>query len=242
MEGERPITTLFLLVSVDGKITTGDVDELDTDRDFSRLRGVREGLHRYYELEQELALVSFNSGRVLAKVGANERRWESDEPDVVTFIVVDSKPHLTTAGCEYLARRSRPLFLITANPAHPAIALAGRYPHIRTLLYADGIDFSDAMRRLRVDHGIERLTIQSGGGLNAHLLRLGLIDFVSLVMAPCLVGGRNTQSAIGSESLHSQADLRHLRALRLLGCGPLGDGYLHLRYEVINDTVIVGAR
>ena len=231
MDGERPITTLFLLVSVDGKITTGDADELDTDLDFSRLRGVREGLHRYYELERQLALVSFNSGRVLAKVGANERRWENDEPDVVTFIIVDSKPHLT--------RRSRPLFVITSNPAHPAFALTGRYPHIRTLLYPDGIDFPDAMRRLRVEHGIERLTVQSGGDLNAHLLRLGLIDFVSLVMAPCLVGGRNTQSAIGGESLRSQADLRHLRALRLLGCDQLGDGYLHLRYEVINDTVLV---
>ena len=31
---ERPITTLFMLMSVDGKISTGASDELDVDRDF----------------------------------------------------------------------------------------------------------------------------------------------------------------------------------------------------------------
>ena len=30
---DRPITTLFMLMSVDGKISTGATDELDMDRD-----------------------------------------------------------------------------------------------------------------------------------------------------------------------------------------------------------------
>jgi 2,5-diamino-6-(ribosylamino)-4(3H)-pyrimidinone 5'-phosphate reductase len=234
----RPITTLFLVQSLDGKITTGDVDELDTDLDFRRLHGVKEGLHRYYEIEEQIASFSFNSGRVLAKVGANERRWDSDEPDHVTFIIVDSRPHLTAGGCEYFARRSRALYVITSNRAHPIFGLADQYANVRTLLYPDGIDFCDALARLRGEFGIEKLTIQTGGELNAHLLRLGLIDYVSLVVAPCLIGGRDTQSLIGGESLHNQADLRHLRALRLIGCEPLGDSYLHLRYEVENQTVL----
>ena len=234
----RPITTLFLIQSVDGKITTGDADELDTDLDFRRLHGVKEGLHRYYEIEQQIANVSFNSGRVLAKVGANERRWESDEPDQVTFVIVDSRPHLTARGCEYYARRSHELYLITSNRDHPLFGLTDRYRDVRVLLYPDGIDFRDAMARLRGEFGIKKLTIQTGGELNAHLLRLGLIDYVSLVMAPCLIGGRDTQSLIGGDSLHSQDDLRNLRALRLLSCKRLGDSYLHLRYEVDNHTVL----
>ena len=40
----KPITTLFMLMSVDGKISTGAVDELDVDRDFPRINGVNEGL------------------------------------------------------------------------------------------------------------------------------------------------------------------------------------------------------
>lgn len=33
---DRPITTLFMLTSVDGKISTGSTDELDVDRDFPK--------------------------------------------------------------------------------------------------------------------------------------------------------------------------------------------------------------
>lgn len=67
----RSVTTLFLIQSVDGKVTTGDTDDLDIDRDFPRLGGVREGLSQYYELERRTDLVSFNSGRVQRKVGVN---------------------------------------------------------------------------------------------------------------------------------------------------------------------------
>ena len=49
---DRPITTLFMLMSVDGKISTGSSDERDVDRDFPKIPGVREGLHQYYEIEQ----------------------------------------------------------------------------------------------------------------------------------------------------------------------------------------------
>ena len=48
----KTITTLFMLMSVDGKISTGAVDELDVDRDFPRINGVKEGLYQYYEIEK----------------------------------------------------------------------------------------------------------------------------------------------------------------------------------------------
>ena len=51
----KPITTLFMLMSVDGKISTGAVDELDVDRDFPRINGVKEGLYQYYEIENTFA-------------------------------------------------------------------------------------------------------------------------------------------------------------------------------------------
>ncbi len=35
----RPITTLFMLMSVDGKISTGATDDLDIDKDFPKSRG-----------------------------------------------------------------------------------------------------------------------------------------------------------------------------------------------------------
>ena len=46
-----PITTLFMLMSVDGKISTGATDDLDIDKDFPKIAGVREGLHQYYDIK-----------------------------------------------------------------------------------------------------------------------------------------------------------------------------------------------
>jgi len=68
----RVETTLFLLVSVDGKITSGESDELDSDQDWRRIRGVKEGLHQYYGLEQRIAINSLNTGRVMEKIGINK--------------------------------------------------------------------------------------------------------------------------------------------------------------------------
>jgi len=55
---DRPVTTLFMIESLDGKISTGDVDELDVDKDFKRIVGVKEGLHQYYDLEKQTDLFS----------------------------------------------------------------------------------------------------------------------------------------------------------------------------------------
>ena len=57
----KPITTLFMLMSVDGKISTGAVDELDVDREFPRINGVTEGIYQYYEIEKTTDLWSLNS-------------------------------------------------------------------------------------------------------------------------------------------------------------------------------------
>ena len=40
---KRPINTLFMLMSLDGKINSGDSDELDVDRDWCKIDGVKEG-------------------------------------------------------------------------------------------------------------------------------------------------------------------------------------------------------
>lgn len=234
----RPITTLFLIESLDGKISTGDVDELDVDKDFKRIVGIKEGLPQYYELETRTDIFSFNNGKVQAKVGANERVWDKDEHDDVSFMVVDNKPHLNKAGSEYFARRSRNFYLITTNKNHPAYSLQSQYPSMRILPYDEKIDFVDVFRRFKEEFGIDRVTIQTGGTLNAELVRLKLIDFVSIVLAPCLVGGKDTQSLIGGESLRTQDDLKHIKALKLKSCDILENSYLHVQYEVINDTVI----
>lgn len=233
----KPRTSLYLLISLDGKISTGDTDTLDFDSDLSQIAGVKEGLHQYYDIEKTTDRVSFNSGKVQAKIGVNSRDLRIVKKENINFIVVDNKPHLNEHGCEYFALRSKTFYLITTNENHPAFTLQHRYNNVRTLLYVDTINFKDVFSRFRNEFNIRRVTIQTGGTMNAHLLQLGLIDHVSVVVAPCLIGGSKTQSMIGGESIHTLTELSRIKVMKLTKCQVLKNSYLHLEYDVVNSEM-----
>lgn len=224
---DRPVTTLFMLMSVDGKISTGSTDELDFDRDLPRLPGVREGLHQYYEIEQMTDLWSFNTGRVQVKMGVNEKEMPEKTP--VSFALLDNH-HLSKHGVRYFAARSRQAVIITSNPSHPAFHVPAENLHI---IYQEEPSLKDALRRLKSECGCDRLTVQSGGSVNSLFLREKLLDYVDIVMAPVLIGGRDTPTMIDGPSLKSVSQLQDAGILRLEKCSVLEDSYIRLQYRVV---------
>ena len=237
-DSSRTETTLFLLMSVDGKITSGESDTLDSDRDWRRIKGVREGLHQYYQIEQSIAIHSLNSGRVMAKIGVNTRTDRPEKDERLTFFIVDRKPHLDENGVRYLAQRVGKLYIVTNDQTHPAFGLRSSHDNLEIVLYAGDVDLADLLVKVRQEYGIEHLIIESGGTLNAEFVRRGLIDHVMIIVAPLLVGGRATSTLIDGTSLQNEAELAALKALRLVRCEVLEDSYLRLEYEVINPTII----
>ena len=225
----RPITTLFLLTSLDGKISTGATDALDMDRDLPKIKGVAEGLHQYYEIEQTTDLWSLNTGRVQAKMGVNEK--EMPKRSVVSFVLVDTK-HLTEHGVRYFSALSDKFVLITTNPEHPAFRVNEENVHV---IYQEELSLTDALTELYERFGCERITLQSGGTLNELFLREGLIDYVDIVVAPVLVGGKDTPTLIDGRSISSTDELSKLGALELIECKVLEDSYVRLKYKVIRD-------
>ncbi|MBO5998433.1 MAG: dihydrofolate reductase family protein [Lachnospiraceae bacterium] len=224
---ERPITTLFMLMSVDGKISTGSTEELDMDRDLPKISGVTEGLHQYYEIEQTTDLWSFNTGRVQAKMGVNEKEMPAGTP--VSFVLLDNH-HLTEHGVRYFCALSQQAVVITSNAAHPAFQVDADNLHI---LYQEKPSLGEALVRLKKEFGCERLTVQSGGTVNGLFLREKLFDYVDIVVAPVLVGGKDTPTLIDGASLESNKELSALGALKLMKCTVLEDSYIRLQYEVI---------
>ena len=126
----RPITTLFMLESLDGKISTGSNDSFDVDKDFIKIDGVKEGLHQYYELEENTDLFSLNTGRVMAKIGVNDKKEYHNKIDVVTFIIIDNKPHLNSNGIDYLCHWVGKVLLVTTNKEHCAFDLKSKYDNL----------------------------------------------------------------------------------------------------------------
>ena len=223
----RPITTLYMLISVDGKISTGATDEMDVDRDFPLIDGLKEGLHQYYEIEQTTDLWSFNTGRVQAKMGVNTKEMPARTP--VSFVLLDNH-HLTEHGVRYFCARSDQFVLITSNREHPAFGV--NESNLR-ILFQEKLSLTDALAILKERFGCERLTIQSGGTLNSLFLREKLFDYVDVVVAPVLIGGKDTATLIDGRSLTAKEELSQLGVLRLIEAATLEDSYLRLRYQVI---------
>ena len=223
----QPTTTLFMLMSVDGKISTGATDEMDVDQDFPQIAGLKDGLYQYYEIEQSTDLWSFNTGRVQAKMGVNT----ADIPDKtpVSFVLLDNR-HLNEHGVRYFCAKSKQFVLITTNKNHPAFHVKEENLYI---IFQEELSLTDALVQLKERFGCERLTIQSGGTVNALILREKLFDFVDIVVAPVLIGGKDTATLIDGQSLRSRDELDKLGVLRLIEATPLQDSYLRLRYQVI---------
>lgn len=223
----RPITTLFMLESLDGKISTGNSDNLDVDKDFSNIEGVKEGLHQYYEIEATTDYYSLNTGRVMAKIGVNDKKDYRDKVDV-RFVIIDNKPHLNENGIDYLCHWVEKLFLVTTNKEHPAFNL--NYDNLE-ILYYDELDLSKMLSDL-YDRGAERITIQSGGNMNGLFVRNDLIDYVHIVIAPILIGGKDVSTLVDGESIKNEDELGLLKPLELLECNKLNDSYIELKYKV----------
>ena len=226
----RPITTLFMLESLDGKISSGASDNLDVDKDFTKINGVKEGLHQYYELEQETDLFSLNTGRVMAKIGVNNKKGYHNKIDAVTFVIIDNKPHLNENGIDYLCHWVGKVILVTTNKEHPAVN--ANYDNLDILLY-DELDLNRLLEDLYSKYNAERLTIQSGGTLNGLFVRNKLIDYVNIVIAPILVGGRDVPTLVDGESIKDESELYKLLPLELLECNKLENSYIELKYKVI---------
>ena len=224
---DRPITTLFMLVSVDGKISTGATDVLDVDQDYACMDGVKEGLHQYYEIEQTTDLWSLNTGRVQAKLGVNEKEMPPKTP--VSFVLIDNS-HLNEHGVRFFCELSKQFVLITTNPDHPAFRVNAENLGI---ILQEELCLEKALVKLKEEYGCDRITIQSGGTVNGLFLREKLFDYVDIVVAPVLVGGKTTSTLIDGESITTREELDKLGVLKLIDCEKLEDSYVRLRYDVI---------
>lgn len=228
---ERPITTLFMLESLDGKINSGNSDNLDADKDWCQIEGVKEGLHQYYEIEATTDYYSLNTGRVMAKIGVNDRKEYHEKVDI-SFIIIDNKPHLNEHGIDYLCNWVEKLILVTTNKNHIAFSLKEKYENL-DILYYEVLDLKTLLTDMKQKYNAEKITIQSGGNMNGKFLREDLIDYVNVVIAPLLVGGRDTSTLIDGDAISKVNELNKLKALQLIECNKLEDSYIQLKYKII---------
>jgi 2,5-diamino-6-(ribosylamino)-4(3H)-pyrimidinone 5'-phosphate reductase len=79
----------------------------------------------------------------------------------------------------------------------------------------DHVDMRAALEELNSRYGVKVVRADCGGTLNGVLLREGLVDEVSVLLSPCLVGGTELRSIFIAPELASAEETIDLRLQRM---------------------------
>ncbi|MFC1654098.1 dihydrofolate reductase family protein [Patescibacteria group bacterium] len=218
----RPETTLILASSVDGRLTSSDSNPLDKNKNWKQKPGVRGYLQQFYEITSEAGVYNLIPGSRMAHI--NDRIGKPEKEDI-RLIVLDHHRDLTAEGIVYLSKCVNRLILVCGNK-HP-ITDTKKLPSNLSLIRQPRFMRKDLLIKLHKKK-VKKVTIQSAGKLNSKWINEGLIDHLTIIVYPLLVGSSGTHTLINHK-------LSAVRPLRLVDIRPFNLNYISLNYEVLND-------
>lgn len=219
----RPTIIVNMYASVDGRITTGPGLSVAEWKAAGLDGGADYESHRLFD---ELNCEAIISGSETLLVWSGHPVQDSTPTYTPqksrAFIVFDGQGRISwsyTDGLIVVTREDAPrAYLDQLREKQVDFIQAGR---------GGQIDLHAALEAL-YDRGFRRIGLSGGGGINGAFLRAGLVDEISLVIAPLAVGGRTTPTLFDAPDLSGPEGLTHLQ---LLQAKPLGEGAFWLHYK-----------
>ena len=222
----RPYVILNAAMTLDGKIATATGS--------SNISGKKD-LERVHQIRKECDAIMVGIGTVIADdPRLTVHKIDAKPEDNPVRVVVDSKCR-TPVGAR-----------ITNSDAKTIIAGANEYKedYMQTDTYKTlkerGVKFFfsgdkrvdlKALMNYLHEEGIEKLMLEGGATLNFSMIKAGLIDEISICVAPMIVGGADAKTFFDGEGFDTMDE-----AVRL----ELTDSFtldkdLILNYKVLND-------
>lgn len=144
------------------------------------------------------------------------------------FVVADSRGRVDWS---YFGDEQTALLLVVCRATPPGYLQMLRDQGVGYLVAGDErVDLSDALGLMREVLGADLVVADSGGEMNASLLRAGLVDELDVITLPGLVGGLGTPSLVDGPPLG--VDDLPIR-LELLSVASTPSGLVRSRYRVI---------
>ncbi|MBS4980963.1 MAG: RibD family protein [Lachnospiraceae bacterium] len=219
----KPYIVSHMMTSIDGRIDCGMT---------VKLLGVEE----YYATLNELKLTATLSGRVTAQLEmANPGAFvaKNKEPlDVEKFskkvnseeysIVVDTK------GCLLWQEHSAtPLIIITSEAVSKEYLAYLDEKNISWIACGKkGINLTRAMEILAEEFDVKRIGIVGGGTINASFLNEGLLDEISILLAPGIDGRKGMTAVFDGLPMETEPF-----SLKLKKVTPYENGAIWLQYQ-----------
>ena len=224
---KRPYIICHMVESIDGRIDCGMVDKISGNEYYTTLDSLncsasvegRVTMEHYYALPEKFVADD-------KKIIGGKRVFKAtDRKDF--HICPDTLGSLRWEGAEM--EDGRPLLILTSENAPEEYITYLREKCISYIVTGkDGIDLEDAMTTIGDEFEVGRLTVLGGGLINGGFLASGLIDEVSLLLAPGIDGREGWRAMFDGISDQSKLPTK----LRLLSVDRLNNDVLWIRYDV----------
>jgi len=198
----RPLVTLKLATSLDGRIATGAGESQWITGSLSRRKA--------HLLRAEHDAVMVGIGTALADDPALTCRLDGLAARSPVRVVLDSRLRLPVTSRLVAGARETPLWIVTRKDAEAAPRDALERAGARIIAVEEGadgrVDVTAALEGL-AQAGITRVMTEGGGILAGGLLAAGLVDRVEWFRAPTVIGGdgRAAVEAFGAKALADAA-------------------------------------
>ena len=222
----KPYIICHMMTTIDGRIDCEMVAKLT-------------GTEEYYATLTELSASATVSGRVTAQL-------ELSQPDIFTaqneeaYAQEGFSKKIVAAAYEVVVdTKGTLLWQNQSDSEKPLVVITSQQVTKEYLAYLDSlqiswivcgkekIDLVKSMKILATEFGVERVAVVGGGAINASFLAAGLLDEVSILLAPGIDGRKGMTAAFDGLSL----DVEPFN-LQLKNVKTYENGAIWLRYLV----------
>ena len=229
----RPHVTCHMITSLDGGLHPSRWTS-SPDGDRAGWSATYEAMHKTFDADGWLV------GRVtmaeMSKAGPHppeghfdvDRSLHIANPDAKSFaIAVDQHGKLHFNSGDFDGDHVIVLLGKDVSDLHLAELVADRVSYI--VSDNQEMDLASLLEILGREFSIRRLLLEGGAGVNGSFFAAGLVDELSLLVAPVIDARKGSDRFIeyGNDGLAGKCELS------LLSCDRLDDGLLHLKYAVM---------
>ncbi len=222
---DRPFVRMNVAVTADGKIDTFERRgaAISSARDKERVDSLRAGSDAVLiggrTLHAEDPKLTIKSGALRA--GREALGLPANPAKVGIASQLDLKP-----GCNFLtAGPARIILFTTSKTSESQLALVRSCAAEVFVLGSERVDLVSALRILK-EKDIKDLMVEGGATLNFELLNLGLVDELTLYIAPMIFGGETAPTLAAGPGLVRSAAI----PLKLINSEEWDDGGVLLHY------------
>lgn len=205
----RPFVTLKVAASLDGKIATRTGD--------SRWITGESARRCVHQLRNEVDAVLVGIGTILRDdPRLTTRLGIADQRDPIR-VIVDNLARCPLRAKVVNRASTAPTILAVSQMASPSKLEALQQEGMQVIVVEKSPRRVSLERLLEAlgKRGILSVMIEGGAEINASALREGVVDKVLVFLAPILIGGKSTPTAVGGEGIETLSQALRLRDMRI---------------------------